>query len=242
MDLVSKFFGDGYGIEFARRLSVIKTGTQDSKYDDQIFFIDLIKIVDDEDPEIYTLQSRRLEGIRYVDGIFSPETAMNLNIAAGQNMLRWRKYLNIPLHKKPKTYYFQSKDKNASLHLVTPLGTTIDGTDLQMGSNAYFLPDDHKFKCAISIEILFAILQNPLGIVSFTYAGEKFFDFVFEIDAETDKGMAEWRMLGTKETPIEVQPDEDGNQNILKYADGLTDFVKYGNGENDVFIISIDGI
>jgi len=235
-EMFSVFHGDGYGIEFARRLSVIKTGSKDSKYDDQIFFIDLIKIPDDEDPTIYTLQSRRLEGITFVSGIFSPDTAMNLRIAAGQNMLRWRKYLNIPLHKKPKTYYFQTKDKNASLHLVTPLGSTIDGEDLQMGANAYFLPDDHQFKCAVSIELLFAILQNPLGIVSFTYAGEKFFDFVFEIDAETDKGMAQWRMLGTKETPMEVQTDVDENQNVLKYADGLTDFVKYGDGEKDVLL------
>jgi len=236
LDLVSKFYGDGYGIEFARRESVITTGTRDSKYDDQIFFIDLIKIPDDEDPTIYTLQSRRNEGILFVDGIFSPETALNLNIAAGQNMLRWRKYLNIPLHKKPKVYYFQTKDKNASLELVTPLGTTTDGDDLDMGSAAYFLPDDHQFKCAISIDQLFAILQNPLGIVSFTYQGEKFFDFVFEIDAETDKGMAQWRMLGTKETPVEIEDDVEENQNVLKYGDGLTDFVKYGNGEKDVLL------
>ena len=233
LDLMSAYFGDGYGIEFARRQSVISTGTKDSKYDDQIFFIDLIKVPIDE--TTYGLQSRRQEGILYVAGIFSPETAMNLRIAAGQNMLRNSKFLNIPLNKKPKTYYFQSKDKNASLELVTELGTTIDGQDLQMGANSYFLPDDHNFKAPASIEILFAILQNPLGIVSFTYAGEKFFDFVFEIDAETDKGMAEWRMLGTKDTPVEVA-EEIESGNILKYNDGMTDFVKYGNGENDVIL------
>ena len=114
LNLVSKFYGDGYGIEFARRQSVIVTGTKDSKYDDKIFFVDLIKVEPEVEGESYTLISRRLEGITYVTGIFSPETALNLSIAVGQNMLRWRKYLNIPLHnKKPKVYYFQSKDKNA---------------------------------------------------------------------------------------------------------------------------------
>ena len=237
LDIVSIFMGDGYGIEFARRQSVLTTGTKDSKYDDQIFLIDLIKIEPEEEGEPYTLQTRRLEGILHVDGIFSPETAMNLRIAAGQNMLRWAKFLNIPLHRKNKTYFFQSKDKNASLELVTALGTTIDGQDLQTGSQFYFLPEQRTFKCPITVEQLAAILQAPLGIISFTYQGEKFFDFAFEIDAETDKGQATWRTLGTKETPVQVEEDVDGaNQNVLKYADGLTDYVKYGPGENDVLL------
>lgn len=230
LDLVSKFMGDGYGIEFARRASIDKTGTQDSRYDDQIFFVDLIK------DEAGNLMTRRLEGILYVAGIFSPETAINLRIAAGQNMLRWKKYLNIPLHRKNKEYYFQSKDKNAGLELVTALGTTIDGKDLQTGSQSYFLPEEHRFKSPITIELLFAILENPLGIVSYNYDGEKFFDFVFEVDAETDKGQAEWRMLGTKETPMQVEEDVEANQNVLKYGDGLLDFMKYGDGENDVIL------
>ena len=176
-----------------------------------------------------------MEGITYVAGIFSPETALNLRIASGQNALRWRKYLNIPLNKKPKVYYFQSKEKNASLELVTPLGITIDGKDLDTGNQVYFLPEYHSFKSAITLDILFAILANPLGMVSFTYDGEKFFDHVFEIDAENDKGVAECKMLGTKDTPIQVEEEVPAGP-FLKYADGLTDFVKYGTGENDFIL------
>ena len=229
LNTVSKFYGDGYGIEFARRESVRITGTKDSKYDDKIFFIDLLQ---DEDGNLMT---RRLEGILYVSGIFSPETAINLRIAVGQNQLRWKKYLNIPLSKKEKVYYFQSKDKNAGLQLVTELGTTIDGQDINTGVNSYFIPEQRSFNCPVTLELLYAILQNPLGIVSYTYDGEKFFDHVYEIDAETDKGKAEWRMLGTKDTPIEVN-DEIESGNYLKYGDGLTDFVKYGNGEKDFIL------
>ena len=235
LNTVSKFYGDGYGIEFARRQSVIVTGTKDSKYDDKIFFIDLIKIdgATEDDPPTYV--SRRLEGITHVAGIFSPETALNLKIAVGQNMLRARKFLNIPLNKKPKTYYFQSKDKNAGLELITPLGTTIDGQDLDTGNQVYFLPEFHSFKSAITLDTLFAILQNPLGIVAYTYDGEKFFDFVYEIDAENDLGKAECKMLATKDTPIQREEDIPAG-NFLKYADGLTDFVKYGEGENDIIL------
>jgi len=226
LDLVSKYCGDGYGIEFARRESIIDTGSKDSKYDSKIFFIDMIKVGED-------IISRRQEGILFVDGIFSPETAMNLRIAVGQNMLRGRRFLNIPLAKKNQVYYFQSKEKNAGLHLVTALGTTIDGQDLNTGGNAFFLPEDRKFKCPFTLSQFFAILENPLGIVSYTYEEEKFFDFIFEVDAETEKGRAEWRMLGTKDTPIKKIPAEVEAGNIVKYGDGLTDYIKYGDGPDD---------
>ena len=148
--------------------------------------------------------------------------------------------MNIPLHKKNKVYYFQSKEKNAGLELVTDLGTTIDGQDLQTGNQVFFIPEQHSFKSPITLDILFAILANPLGMISYTYDGEKFFDHVFEVDAETDKGQAEWRMIGTKDTPIQVEENVPAG-NILKYNDGLTDFVKYGNGEERLNTISING-
>lgn len=228
LDLVSKYYGGSYFVEFARRMSVINTGTADTKFDGKICFIDLIK-VDGE------LISRRLEDILFVDGIFSPETAINLRIAPGQNMLRWKKYLNIPLDKKEKVYYFQSKDKNASLNLVTALGTTVDGQDLDTGGATLFKPEERQFKCPITIDLLFSILANPLGIVHYTYEGEKFFDYLFEVDAETDKGQATWRMLGTKDSPVQVIEDV-AIGNYLKYGDGLQDFVKYGDGPDDFIL------
>jgi hypothetical protein len=224
LNLVSKYYAGAYFAEFARRLSIINTGTSDTKYDGKICFIDLIKQEDG------SLISRRLEGILFVEGIFSPETAINLRIAPGQNMLRWKKYLNIPLDKKDKVYYFQSKDKNASLNLVTTLGETIDGKDLNTGSAFLFKPEERQFKCPITIDLLFAILANPLGIVHYTYEGEKFFDYLFEVDAETDKGQAVWRTLGTKDSPVQVVEDVDDGD-VLMWGDGLEDAFDYGSGE-----------
>lgn len=227
LDLVSKYYGDGYGREFARRASVVTTGTADSRYDDMIFFVDMIK-------EDGNLKTRRLEGILDVSGIFSPETATNLRIAVGQNMLRWRKYLNIPLHKKDKAYYFQSKDKNASLVLHTELGSTIDGQDLDTGSQALFLPDQRGFKVPITITKLFEILANPLGLIKYRYKREDFFDFLMEVDSETDKSMSQWRTLGTRDSPVQIVDAEDGN--ILMHDDGLTDYVAHEDAEDDLVL------
>lgn len=227
LNLVSKYYGDGYGIEFARRASIVTTGTADSRYDDLIFLVDMIK-------EDGVLMTRRLEGILDVSGIFSPETALNLRIAAGQNMLRWKKYLNIPLHKKDHTYFFQSKDKNSSLHLVTELGVTNDGQDLATGAAALFLPDQRGFKCPITINKLFEILANPLGLVQYRYKKEDFFDYLMEVDAETDKNIGTWRMLGTRDTPVEIEASEDGN--LLMHDSGLTDYVAHEDAEDDLVL------
>lgn len=230
LDIMSAFYGDGYGIEFARRASVANTGTQDSRYDGKIFLIDLIPVEDPEDgaPD---LQTRRLEGILDVDGIFSEETAMNLRIAVGQNMLRWRKYLTIPLDKKDKIYYYQTKEKNNQFEVVTELGSSIDGQDLQVGNQSYFLPEDRQFNCPIELDTLVDILANPLGLIKYSYKGEDFFDFLCEVDSEAEKHKSEWRMFGTRSTPVEVStPDEEILAPIIKYGPGQREFIKYGSG------------
>jgi hypothetical protein len=225
LKIASLFCGDGYGIEFARRQSVITTGTQDSRYDDKIFFIDLIKVEGE-------LISRRQEGILLVEGIFSPEKVINANIAVGQNMLRWRKYLNIPLHRKPdKVCYFQSKDKNSGFRVVTLLGDTTDGEDINLGSSAYFLNEGKRFKRPISLILLAQLLANPLGLTKYTYENETFFDLLMEVNSEIDKHSTQWRMLGTRSTPPDIATIPYGN--YIKYGDGLEDFVKYGDGAED---------
>jgi hypothetical protein len=232
LDLLSDYFGDGYGIEFARRQSVITTGTKDTKYDGKIFFLDCLMIDG-------VLTSRRLEGILDVEGIFSPGTAMNLRIAVGQNMLRHKKFLNIPLHKKNKVYHFQSKAKNTGLRLITDLGITNDGEDIVTGSTAYFLPEERRFKCPLTLPNLFGILANPLGLVKYTYKKERFYDLIMEAGIETDRGgRTTWRVLGTRDTPVEVTEDPligdfikygPGVDQYLKYAAGAEDIVKYGS-------------
>jgi len=184
-------------------------------------------------PSIGNLISRRNEDILFVSGIFSPETAINLRISPGQNMLRHAKYLLIPLNRKNnKHYFFQTKDKNSGLKIVTALGTSNDGEDLELGNKSYFLPEFRDFKSPITIGQLFAILANPLGLIRYSYEGEKFFDYLFEVDSEVEKALGSWTMLGTRPTPIEVADDVDSGD-YLKYNTGPDDFIKYDNGDKD---------
>jgi len=227
LDLVSVYCGDGYGIEFARRANISLTGTADSRYDAKIFLI-CCKLDDYGD-----LVTKRDEDVLFVSGIFSPTTAYNLDIAVGQNMLRWKRYLNIPLYRKAeRKLFFQGKDKEAGMQLVTDLGISNDGEDISLDGSYYFLPEERRFQCPIHIDTLFAILANPLGLVKYTYKGESFYDLIYELDSEVEKAATQWRVLGTKASPIE-ETDEPTYPTgpILKYGSRLADYVKYSIDE-----------
>ena len=60
-------------------------------------------------------------------------------------------------------------------------------------------------------------------------------EWLFEIDAETDKGQAEWKMIGTKDTPVQVEENIAAG-NILKYNEGLTDFTQYEKEDDDLIL------
>lgn len=227
LDLQSVYRADGRGIEEARRSPLTETGSQDTRYDDKIYFLDLVKDGDD-------LYTRRLEDIFLVEGIPSPETVINARIAPGQNMLRLGGRIAIPLFRKPNVYYFQSKDKG-SVRVVTEEGESTDGENLILQRKPHFLPEERSFVCPMTIGAMFNLLKNPLGIISYTYKGEQFNDLLLEVDIERENAKAVWRMLGTKPTPVMVQ-DDIPNINAVKYGDGPDDFIKYGNEPEDVLI------
>lgn len=227
LDLISVYCGDGYGIEFARRAGIITTGTQDSRYDGKIFFVDLIK---DDDGNLMT---RRLEGILFISGVFSPETMINARIAVGQNMLRWKRYLNIPMDKKNnRSLFFQSKAKNSGLVLITDLGESTDNKDIALGNKALFLSTGKRFKVPLTIQSMAGIMLNPLGLINFTYEDEEFFDYLLNVDVETDKHFSTWRTLATRDTPPDIEMDPQYGD-YIKYGDGLSDLIKYGDGPDD---------
>jgi hypothetical protein len=230
-DLTSIFRADGFGIETVRRQTVQSTGTKDLKSDKEIFMLDLVR------KEGGGFQTRRLEGVISVSGIFSPETAMNLRISPGQNLLRWQRFLAIPINKKAQqSYFYQTKDKNNSLNVAYPIGVSNDGENIDIVQPPYFLPEQKEFQSTLSIKNILELLANPLGLIAYTYDGENFFDYLLEIDAENESNTGNLKVLSTKPTPIEDIPIEVQLPTALKYDDGFESFIKYGNLDEEILL------
>lgn len=80
---ISKYRADSYGMEFARRKSKKLNDTEDSKYDDDIWFLDL-KFLNG----IFKQRKWQDDLEEIPTGIFSPETATNLRLSPLNCLLR----------------------------------------------------------------------------------------------------------------------------------------------------------
>jgi hypothetical protein len=230
LDIVSLFRGDGYGIELTRRESLLTTGTKDTKADRDIFFIDLIR---DEGGFI----TRRLEDIENVSGILNPQTAFNLRISPSQNLLNWGAYLAIPITRKTQQeYFFQSKDKNNNLSISTALGTTTDKENLIIEDNPFFIPEYREFKAPLTALMLPEILANPLGLIAYTYNGERFYDHLFEIDGEQEKNMGNWKVMASKPSPVDIIEVETPLPDAILYDETLESYILYGNSPTEILL------
>lgn len=222
LDIRSVYRGDARGIEETRRLAIRTTGTKDTQYDNKIFLIDLIR-------EGSQLITRRKEGILHTDGIFNADTAYNLRIFPGQNLLRWQRYLSIPLHRMDKVYFFQSKEKNSGATVVTELGQSVDGEDLTLLGSPFFMAEEKHFKGPLTMDALGGILNNPLGILRYTHKGETFFDYVLEVDSETENKGTTYRVLSTRPSPVKRDAEQETADAIL-YDNDKGAVLDYGGG------------
>jgi hypothetical protein len=99
-EAIAKYRADSYGMEFARRLPIDKYGTEDSKYDSSIWFIDMKKGLN----EVFNQRLWADDFEEQPTGIFSPETAQNLRLSPLNMLLRHGWAIGAGLVKYPLDY------------------------------------------------------------------------------------------------------------------------------------------
>lgn len=145
-DIVSKYRADGYGIEFARRKPIAIYPDEDTRYDEDIFMIDCKEIGGIWVPKLWSDYYTSLP-----QGIYSPETALNLGITPARNLLRHGWVLKACLNKSGSEITFASS--NANNGLIT------DGFDengaILIGSleRHRFVPETFEFEAPTTEEI-----------------------------------------------------------------------------------------
>ena len=109
---------------------------------------------------------------------------------------------------------------------MTALGESIDGEDLILEGAPYFLPEQKSFERSITLQILTEIIANPLGIIKYTQKGEVFFDYLMEVDSETETKSTPYKMLSSRPSPMKITEGVEYG-NFIKYDNGPEDFIEY---------------
>lgn len=212
---LSKYRADSYGIEFARRKPFSDYSTEDTNYDQDIFFIDC-----KDEPKIITFPVPPFRGntittksyfVRLWDddftqlptGVFSPETAFNLRLTPFNNMLRhgWNISAGLTAYPFNKIKYSSSKGNSSLVTLYAENGE-IENNKLEQPR---FVPEMIEFEHICNDEIMRMVegrktffgkeLRNCYGLV----------EFINE-DGELEKGYL-----------MSLKPNGAGNFKLIKY-------------------------
>lgn len=216
---LSKYRSDAYGIEFARRKPFSDYSTEDTNYDQDIFFVDCSdetrKIVVPTPPFRGTTKVIEVCKVRLWDddfstipsGVYSPETAYNLRLSPFNLMLRHGWNISSGLTKYPefKVRYSSSKG-NSSLVTLYPENGEIENNKLE---RPRFVPEIIEFEHICNDEIMRMVEGRKKAF------GKEFRNCYGLVEFVNENGDLEKGYLMT------LKPNGAGNFKLLKY---------YGNG------------
>jgi len=205
---LSKYRSDSYGIEFARRKPFTDYSTEDTNYDQDIFFIDCKdEPVNTIGGFFYKLRLWNEDFSQLPSGVFSPETAFNLRLTPFNNLLRhgWNISAGLTVYPSQKVKYSSSKGNSSLVTLYAENGE-IENNKLE---RPRFVPEIIEFEHICNDEIMRMVegrktffgkdLRNCYGLL----------EFINE-NGDLEKGYL-----------MSLKPNGVGNFKLLKY---------YGNG------------
>ncbi len=215
---LSSYRADSYGMEFARRKQKSLNDTEDTTYDDKIFFLDLKRFTP-------TLFKQRKWGDDFQNaptGIFSPETATNLRFSPFNCMLRHGWWISGGL-KKYLTEYVRYGSSVSNSQLKTKLRTDAtyvnnlsntpgNGNEYAENGNIInselqaprFLPEEIEFEHICDFEVM----QQVNGTT--TILGKKIPNFYGLVEFINERNEIEKGFL------FNLKPNGKGQWKVLK--------------------------
>lgn len=201
---VSKYRADSYAMEFARRKQKSLNDTEDTTYDNDVFFLDLKKILNG----LFRQRKYQDDFETLPTGIFSPETATNLRFSPFNCMLRHGWWISGSL-RKYLTEYVRYASSVSNSQLKTKL----------IGSNEYsengnivnselefprFIPEEIEFEHVCNFDIMQQVNGNTIIL------GKKIPNFYGLVEFINEKNEIEKGFL------INLKPNGKGTWKLLK--------------------------
>ena len=216
---ISKYRADTYGPEFARRKPKLTHGTEDTRYDTDVFKFDMKR---DTLSSIFKLRKWQDDFEQAPTGTFSPETAYNLRLSPFNCMLRHGWSIASGLTKYLSDYVrYTSSSANSSLstkyrtdsdYLLDPLHSVANGNEYAENGNIInselgrprFVPEFIEFEHEVNFEI------NQLLMGHTTILGKKIPNIYGSIEFINENGEKEKGFL------MNLKPNKQGQWKLLK--------------------------
>jgi hypothetical protein len=201
----SKYRGDSYGMEFARRKQFERTPTEDTKYDNSNFLIDLKRGV----TEIFSQRLWQDDFEKAPTGVFSPSTAQNLRLSPFNTMLRHGWLISSGLLKYPSDYVrYGSSIANSNLktQLIGGVEYAENGTiQNQALESPRYVPEIVEFEHEVSFDLLQQVQGKTVVL------GEEIPNFHGLVAFRNENGQIEKGFLQN------LKPNGNGKWKLLKY-------------------------
>ncbi|EJL66313.1 hypothetical protein [Flavobacterium sp. CF136] len=151
---VSKYRADSYGMEFARRKPKSINDTEDTSYDEDIFFLDLKRGLS----SLFVQRKWQDDFEKEPTGIFSPETATNLRLSPVNCLLRHGWWISASVIKyATNKLKFGSSTANRQLKTQLIGGHEYAENDDIINSelkNARFIPEEIEFEHVCDFDVM----------------------------------------------------------------------------------------
>ena len=184
LDIRCKWITNDYAIEQTRRMQYKETPKEDTKFDDNIFLLDLKPI-----PGSTALEAVKDEDYTSVTGILNPSTAYNLRLSPGQNLRRWGNVIRAAMPKGGIIKY-SSATKNTSLVTVKDGVTIVENSDIDVSTldNPISLNETLTVQqFPINRDQWTAIESNPKGLFHFKNKGVNLYGYIEDVEFDTAK-------------------------------------------------------
>jgi hypothetical protein len=188
---ISEYRADSYGMEFARRKQKDLNDTEDTSYDNKVFFLDLKRFT----ASLFKERKFQDDFENPPTGVFSPETATNLRFSPLNCLLRHSWWISGCLTKHLTDYSrYASSESNSNLktklrtdpdYLQNPSSTPGNGKEYAENANILnsellnpvFLPEEIEFEYPCGFQVMEMVnrtstilgkqIPNIYGLVEF---------------------------------------------------------------------------
>jgi hypothetical protein len=201
-ELMTDFISAGYTIEMTRRKSQDIVGTQDWRFDDDVFIVNTIQV----EAEVYETYN----GVDFdAANIFSPSTRYNYKITPARMMMEWMNYFTAPnpTHTNDNLIFrygtgnILAEGRMYNDYFVEDLAIsesqTLNAGDFYYTADAipYWKTIYAEFTAPFGMADAQAVYSTPYAMVSFRCANETYYGYIVEIRHNPNEGIASFKLL-----------------------------------------------